>query len=813
MSDLPRYVCVHGHFYQPPRENPWLDEVEVQDSAQPYHDWNERITAECYAPNAHARILDGEGLIENIVNNYARISFNFGPTLLAWLERKRPAIHEAIVHADHISRRLFSGHGSALAQIFNHMIMPLATERDRRVQLAWGLEDFRRRFGREAEGIWLPETAVDLLTLDLLAEAGLAFTILAPRQAARVRRLGEEEWRDVSDGRVDPTTPYVQRLPSGRTIALFFYDGPISQDLAFAGLLKSGEALADRLMSAFTEPGANGRDWPQLSHIATDGESYGHHHSQGEMALAYALSVIERDPSVSLTNYGEYLERHPPTMEVEIFENSSWSCIHGVERWRTDCGCNSGMKPHWHQKWRAPLREAVTRLGERLDAILGEKGGSLFKDPFAAREAMIEIIEDHAPENVNRFLTEHARRPLAAHEVVTALKLLEMARFGQLIFTSCAWFFDEVSGIETVQVMQYAARAMQLAQDLTGQDLEPEFREILRGAPSNVLESGAKAYDEYAKPARVDLPRVAAHYAMAATFGLVGEEHRLGAYAVRAEKMDRRTAGRSSLCTGTARMTALATREETEVQFAVLHAGDHNLACGVAPLVGDKGFLAMRSELAETFERGDLAESIRRLDAHFEGHGYSVRDLFRDGQREVVRAMLKPSYASAETILRRMHEDNVPLLNFLGWLSIPPPRHMAEAARFVIRTDLKRLFRSREIDVRRLGELLDEAQRRGVDLGGEKLGLLAAGWLARKVEKFAADPLDMEHLAKLREAREHLSRLSLGLLQWRAQNVWFDLNQGLRPEMGDKAAQGDATAAAWCAAFDDLGRLLGMRTA
>ncbi|HEV3145804.1 MAG TPA: hypothetical protein VGZ47_18085, partial [Gemmataceae bacterium] len=317
---MERYVCIHGHFYQPPRENPWLEMVELQDSAYPFHDWNERITAECYAPNSVARILEGSGRIARLVNNYARISFNFGPTLLSWLQEKSPDVYRRILDADRESQERFSGHGSALAQVYNHAIMPLADRTDKVTQVVWGICDFRARFGREPEGIWLAETAVDLETLEVLAEYGIRFTILAPHQAARVRPRGTEEWHDVAGAKVDPSMAYLQELPSGRSISLFFYDGPISRAVAFEHILASGETFAARLIAGF----ADARNWPQMAHIATDGESYGHHHPHGDMGLAFALNQIESTENVKLTNYGEFLERHPAQWEVQIIENTSW---------------------------------------------------------------------------------------------------------------------------------------------------------------------------------------------------------------------------------------------------------------------------------------------------------------------------------------------------------------------------------------------------------------------------------------------------------------------------------------------------------
>ncbi|HSE98835.1 MAG TPA: DUF3536 domain-containing protein, partial [Blastocatellia bacterium] len=450
-----RYMCIHGHFYQPPRENAWLEEVELQDSAYPYHDWNERITAECYSPNAASRILDADRRIVDIVNNYSKISFNFGPTLLAWMKRHTPEVHQAIIDADRESRERFSGHGSALAQVYNHMIMPLANLKDKHTQVIWGIRDFEYRFGRSPEGMWLAETAVDIETLEVLAEHEIAFTILAPRQAGRTRRIGGRRWKDVKDARIDPRMSYLCRLPSGRTIKLFFYDGPISQDIAFGGLLNSGETFANRLLGAFVEG-----EQPQLVHIATDGETYGHHHRFGDMALTYCLHHVEANNLAKITVYGEYLEMFPPAYEVEIIENTSWSCAHGVERWRENCGCNTGREG-WTQAWRSPLRSALDWLRDQIASIYEKEIARFFRDPWKARNDYIDIILDRGLENVARFFSNNATRDLSKEDEVRIFRLLEMQRHAMLMFTSCGWFFDEISGIETTQVLSYAARAIQ----------------------------------------------------------------------------------------------------------------------------------------------------------------------------------------------------------------------------------------------------------------------------------------------------------------------------------------------------------------
>ena len=502
---MERYICIHGHFYQPPRENAWLEHVEWQESAYPYHDWNERVTAECYLPNAFSRILDGEGYISRIVSNYARISFNFGPTLLAWIEKSSPDVYRAIIEADRQSQKNYSGHGSALAQAYNHLIMPLANHRDRYSQVVWGMRDFEYRFGRRPEGMWLPETAVDTETLDIMAELGLRFTILAPRQARRVRRLGTSSWKDVGDASIDTTRAYRVNLPSGRQFNIFFYDGPISSAVSFEDILKNGDVFVKRLTDAFSDK----RNHPQLVNIATDGETYGHHHRFADMALAYALHHIEANNQVKLTNYGEFLEKYPPTHEVEIIEKTSWSCVHGIDRWWSACGCTTGAGSHpggWNQKWRTPLRDAFDRLRDSLIGRYEEKAHQLLKDPWAARDGYIDVVLERSTENINRFFEKYASHKLNEDERETAVKLLELQRHAMLMYTSCGWYFDEISRPEPVQVMQYAGRVVQLARELFGDGVEESFLKILEQAKSNIPSQGdgRRIYNNLVKPAEME---------------------------------------------------------------------------------------------------------------------------------------------------------------------------------------------------------------------------------------------------------------------------------------------------------------------
>jgi len=483
-----RFVCIHGHFYQPPREDPWTGRVPLQSSAAPYHDWNDRVTAECYGPNTAARILDPAGRIEEIVDNFSRISFDAGPTLLSWLEENAPRIYRAILDADRESARRYSGHGSAMAQGDHHAILPLSDARDRRTEVLWGKRDFEARFGRPPEGMWLPETAVDLATLEELAAAEIRFTILAPRQAARVRRIGERDWRAVSEGSVDTTRAYSVPLPSGKRIAVFFYDGAASRAIAFEGLLGSADALAGRLTSV-----AAG-----LAHVATDGESYGHHHPHGDMALAAALRAIEGAREPRLTNYGQYLEEHPPADEAEIVENTSWSCAHGLGRWSRDCGCR--LDAGTSQAWRAPLRTAFDRLREEIAPRYAEAASLYFKDPWEARDEAIGLFPGSGRESVESFLARQAVRALRPSERRRAFDLLDLQRNVLRISTSCGWFFDDVAGIETRQVIAYAARAVELAERAFGGDFEEPFRARLAEAAGNdaALPDARAAYDDVA---------------------------------------------------------------------------------------------------------------------------------------------------------------------------------------------------------------------------------------------------------------------------------------------------------------------------
>ena len=771
---MERYICIHGHFYQPPRENPWLEAIELQDSAYPYHDWNERITAECYAPNSVARIVDGDNRIIKLINNYARISFNFGPTLLSWLETKAPDVYEAILDADRDSQQRFSGHGSALAQVYNHVIMPLANSRDRKTQIRWGIGDFTKRFRRAPEGMWLAETAVDLETLELIADQDIRFVILAPRQAARVRPIGERQWDIINGEAIDPSRAYRQVLPSGRTIALFFYDGPIARAVAFEGVLSQGERFVDKLMGGFSDA----RDWPQLVHIATDGESYGHHHRFGDMTLAYALDQIETKQLARLTNYGEFLEKHPPAFEVEIAEKTSWSCAHGIDRWWSDCGCNSGAHAGWNQQWRTPLRNALDGLRDAVAPLWQQRAAQYFKNIWFARDSYIEVILDRSAQSTERFFDRHAARPLTGADRIGALKLLELQRHLMLMYTSCGWFFDDISGIESIQVMQYASRAVQLAEELFGDSHEERFIERLTSARSNLPDQGdgKEIYDKLVRPARVDWERVGAHYAVSSLFNAMPDHARI--YCYRAERKNLQTfaAGKAKLAVGEVVLSSEITGETAALSFGALHLGDHNVNGGVRPSLGEAVESYLARELAEPFMRADFAEVLRLMDRRFGESNYSLRSLFHDEQRKLIEQILQSALAETEAFYRQIYDQRAPLLRFLNSLNMPQPSALRGPAELVINGDLRHHLEQDEIEIERVKQLLAAANAESIALDTATLEFAYRKTLERIAEAFAQDP-QLARLERLNRAAEALSLLPFTVNLWKVQNYFYQTMQ------------------------------------
>lgn len=807
-----RFICIHGHFYQPPRESPWLEEIARQASAHPFHDWNERITKECYAPNAFSRILDDRGLIRKIVNNYARISFNFGPTLLRWLEAHAGETYEAILEADRKSAERFGGHGSAMAQAFNHMIMPLANHQDKRTQVLWGVEDFQHRFERDPAGMWLPETAVDLETLEIMVEAGIRFTVLAPRQAAAVRPEGGGEWADVRGSRVDPSRAYRVHLPSGREITVFFYDGPLSRAVAFERLLSDGEVLARRLI----DTGGDRREPGSLTHIATDGETYGHHHHHGEMALSYALNLMEHDPTVRLTNYGEYLELHPPRWEARIIEGSSWSCVHGVERWRSDCGCSTGEHTEWRQEWRRPLREALDGLRDALATRYDSEARRLFSDPWGARDRYVQVILDREPENVAGFLDREQAEPLDQEARVEALQLLETQRNAMLMYTSCGWFFDDLARIETLQVLRYAARAIHLDQVLFGGGVEEPFLERLSEARSCVpaMGSGEDLYRDRIAPERIGLSRVAGHHAVASLFANgtngTGSEHRVYCYTVRVEDHQRLVAGGIRFDLGRLEVISRITRTSGRFSYGVLHMGDHHLVGGVRAHDGIGTYRELTQKLVGEFERGATLEILRILDREFHASSYSLHSLLHDEQERVVNRILEGSLADAEQVMGHLYEDRMPLMRFLAGLKIRQPPPFRAAGEFVLNTRLERALREEEPDSEELEQIFHEARLTGLRVDRDTLRHAAAAAVERLLRRLESESHDSDRLREARRLISFVRSLPFTTDLWGAQNIYFRIMEQTLPERMRAAVEEGTEARWWVDEFTAVGEALGV---
>ena len=809
---MTRYICVHGHFYQPPRENPWLEKVELQDSAYPYHDWNQRITAECYAPNAAARILDADGRIARIVNNYERMSFSIGPTLLAWMESAAPDTYAAIIGADRASVERFSGHGCAVAQTFNHTILPLAPRRDKSIQVAWGVRDFVHRFGRAPEGMWLAETAVDLETLDVLAEHGIRFTVLAPHQAGRVRPVEGGAWHDVQGAHVDPTTAYLQKLPSGRTIALFFFDEVISRAIVQERLLTNGQRFAERLLDAFDDR----RGRPELVHYAHQGETYGHYHRNGEMALAYAMQLVEGSDRAKLTNYGEFLELHPPTQEVEILERTSWSCSHELGRWSRDCGCNTGERPQWHQRWRAPLRQAMTSLRDDLDSRFDAQAAELLRDPWAARFDFIDIILDRSPGNVRAFVERHAARGLDDGERTRALMLLEMQRQSQLMMTSSGWFFDDLSRMESVQVLLYACRALQLAADCTlGPKLDDGFLEILRQAPSNIPEhvDGAEIWRKWVEPAQVDLARVGAHYAVSSLLAQEHGEAELFCYEVTLEDEQAFDAGTARVVVGRAEVRSTITLESARLGFGVLHFGDHNVSAGVGLFTEEQAYGAFVSDLGNATDRGDIPEVVRLLDKHFGGAIYSVQSLFRDMRRRFLNLMLESTLTDDEAIYRQLYERHMPLIRFLSTLDAPLPTTFRTAAEVVINSELRQAFASDAPDHEHVAALLHRAESWGVKLDVEGHAYTFQQTIERLAVRLRDEAAEPDSVRALERVVALARTLPFDVDFSNVQTAYYQLWRRVYVEMLEHVDEGDDEARIWSEHFVALGESLGVRVA
>ena len=680
-----KFLAIHGHFYQPPRENPWLEAIELQESARPNHDWNERVCRECYTPNSVSRIVDNRNKILDIVNNYEYMSFNFGPTLLSWMENYAPLTYERIIKADIESVSQHNGHGNAIAQVYNHMIMPLANYKDKETQVKWGIRDFESRFGRKPEGMWLAETAVDDETLKVLVDNDIKFTILSPFQALKIRKQGEKEWEDVSWGNIDPARSYKYTIKSDskKSITLFFYDGAISRSVAFDELLKDGNRFIKRLKEGVSET----RDYPQLINIATDGESYGHHTKFGDMALSYVLKIKAKDEGFKITNYGEYLESYESDYEADIKEASSWSCFHGVGRWKEDCGCSTGGQPGWNQKWRKPLREALDFLRDKLAIVFENEGKKYFnKDVWDVRNLYIDVILNRTSKTIKSFQKEHFLPDLSPDDRVRGMELLEIQRQAMLMYTSCGWFFNEISGIETVQIMKYAARAMQLARNFTSEDFETPFLDILNQAQSNIKDfgTGKDIYERWVKPSVVSLKEVACLWGISSLYQDFEDEEDVYCYSVKRNDYQLVEKGNSNFIVGNIEVTSKITMQKSNLVFALMQYSDGDFHCAIKEFSTNEEYNLLKNSLIKTFALSPQTEIIRALDEKFGKEYFTLKDIFIEERKKILQILLKDQLKKFANRYEEMYDQGKSSIYHMQNLGLEIPEEFKISAGYTL---------------------------------------------------------------------------------------------------------------------------------
>jgi len=782
-------VVIHGHFYQLPRENPWIEKIEEEVSARPFHDWNSRIAAECYTPNSCARIYDGGHRILDIVNNYEKLSFNFGPTLLAWLEVQAPLTYQRILAADRLSLARL-GHGNAIAQAYNHIILPLANPRDLETEVIWGLADFEHRFGRKAEAMWLPETAVNYPTLAALVAQGMKYVILSPYQAHRVRPLEGGAWEMVQAQTLDTTQAYRCFLPdlsdtgeARNSIDVFFYNGGVASELSFGGLLKDSNHLVDSLGAGFSRE----RLRPQLLNVATDGENYGHHHEFGELALAYALDKLVPQRGFTLTNYAAFLEAAPPRLRVELEvgphkEGSAWSCAHGVGRWKEDCGCSTGGPAHWNQRWRAPLRQAFDFLNERLAHVFEAEGARYLKDPWAARNDYIEVILDRREETVARFFSRHGVPGLDRQTWFQPLRLLEMQRHTLLMYTSCGWFFADLAGLETIQVMQYAARALQLGQRYLQESLEEPFLQILEKAKSNLAEEGdgRQIYLHRVKPAVVDYNKVANQWAIS---WLKDRERQCPTniyhFLVKPQDHEVRTQGTLDLATGRLKVTSGITWWEENLGFFTAHLGSYLYRTQILEDSQPEEFQALKEDffrvLAETPE--DLIPFlVSRLGESY----YTVHDIFQEEKEQIFIDLLAENRAEALIDLGHHFDNASPVLKAMAAEGLPFPRLFQALGEITLNRRLVQILRHLEPEPELLPgseellELLQEAKLFGFKLESSEGAQILRRILDHHLMDLAAE-FNQGVADSLMNFLKLQRRIPITVEITEAQNFFFDL--------------------------------------
>lgn len=788
------FLTIHGHFYQPPRENPWLEAIELQDSALPFHDWNERINKECYNPNSVSKIVDSRNRILDVVNNYEYMSYNFGPTLLSWMEQFAPLTYERIIKADIESISEHNGHGNAIAQVYNHIIMPLANEHDKETQIKWGIRDFEYRFGRKPEGMWLAETAVDDDTLRILEANGIKFTILSPYQADKFKKKGDKEWTDVSWGNIDPARSYKYNIKSapGKSIDLFFYDGAISRSVAFDELLKDGNKFIKRLKEGVSDC----RDFPQIVNIATDGESYGHHTKFGDMALAYVLKVKAKDEGFKITNYAEYLEKYRSDCEVEIKQASSWSCFHGVGRWKEDCGCSTGGHPGWNQKWRKPLREALDYLRDELVIIFEQEGPKYFDNVWEVRNNYIDVILDRNEMNVKKFQQENFKPDLSDEQKVHAMELLEIQRQAMLMYTSCGWFFSEISGIETVQIMKYAARAMQLATKFSNKDLETHFLEILSEAKSNIPEhgTGKDIFERFVKPSIVTTKQIASLWALSSLYQDFEDEESVYCYTIKKEAYKKVQKGSSTFVVGHIEIQSKITLQKSNVMFALMQYSGGDFHCAIKEYSDDFEFNKIKTNLIKTFLMNPLTEIIRAMDECFGKEYFTLKDIFIEERRKILQILLKGKLEKFSQTYQVMYDEGKGSIYHLQGLGLKIPDEFKISAAYALSHKFNDIVVHSggfldEDSIQQATDLNYEAKKIDIQLDKTPSNKIFSKKILQNINRLVHS-FEIQQADVLLEIFDNINKLELQIDISEAQNIYFSK---IYHKIGDIIESGTAT--------------------
>lgn len=776
MKDI--FLAIHGHFYQPPRENPWLESVELQDSASPFHDWNERINSECYNPNSVSKIVDNRNKILDVVNNYEFLSFNFGPTLLSWMEEYAPLAYERVIKADIESVGEHDGHGNAIAQVYNHMIMPLANEKDKQTQVIWGIRDFETRFGRKPEGMWLAETAVDDNSLRVLAENGIKYTVLSPYQALKFRKINDKDWTDVSWGNIDPARAYRYYIKSApdKYIDLFFYDGAISKSVAFDEILKDGNKFIRRLKEGISE----NRHYPQLINIATDGESYGHHTKFGDMALSYVLRIRAKEEGFKIVNYAQYLEKYPSEVEVDIKQASSWSCFHGVGRWAEDCGCSTGGHPGWNQKWRKPLREALNYLRDELIIIFEKEGKNYFKDCWKARNNYINVILDRSELSVKKFQKENFVSNLSEEKRVKAMELLEIQRQAMLMYTSCGWFFSEISGIETTQIMKYAARAIQLAQNFSNKDLEKRFLEILAEAKSNFPEfgTGKDIYEKFVKPSVVTIKQIASLWAISSLYKDFDDEEDIYCYKIKKNSYKKVQKSISKLVIGHIEIQSKITLQKSNVMFALVQYSSGDFHCAIKEFSDENEYLNIQKELFRIFMLNPLTEIIRALDECFGKEYFTLKDIFIEERRKILQTMLQGKMQKFAQIYQEIYTEGKSSIYHMQSLGLDIPDEFKISAGYALSRQFNDLivkasgFLDQEI-IQQAMDINFEIKKIGIEIDKTSTNRLFSQKISQNISRLAQS-LEIQQAEATLEIFDNIEKLELKVDITEAQNIYFN---------------------------------------